>query len=84
MGMVAAPDDCYLLAAHLYGQQSRRWFAASTSFAARDFPQPCPADGHHDGGVTDAPKFRLWPPAALGVPLLAGVIATATTGDPLT
>ena len=34
--------------------------------------------------MTDAPKFRIWPPVALGVPLLAGLIATATAGDPFT
>jgi len=36
----------------------------------------------HDGAVTDAPAFRIWPPVALGVPLLAGVIVTAALGDP--
>jgi len=38
----------------------------------------------HDGGVTDAPAYRIWPPIALGVPLLAGVMLTAGVGDPLT
>lgn len=33
--------------------------------------------------MTDAPDYRIWPPIALGVPLLAGVILTATAGDPL-
>lgn len=32
--------------------------------------------------MADAPAFRIWPPVALGVPLLAGVILTATVGDP--
>lgn len=36
----------------------------------------------HDGQVIDAPAFRIWPPVALGVPLIAGVIVTATAGDP--
>lgn len=36
----------------------------------------------HDGQVTDAPAFRVWPPVALGVPLLLGWIMTATVGDP--
>ena len=38
----------------------------------------------HDGGVTDAPAYRIWPPVALGVPLLVGVIVTAVAGDPFT
>lgn len=33
--------------------------------------------------MTDAPSFRIWPPVALGMPLLVGVIITATLGDPL-
>ena len=32
--------------------------------------------------MTDAPAYRLWPPIALGVPLLVGVIVTAAAGDP--
>ncbi len=32
--------------------------------------------------MTDAPAYRIWPPIALGGPLLAGVIVTATAGDP--
>jgi protein-S-isoprenylcysteine O-methyltransferase Ste14 len=32
--------------------------------------------------VADAPAFRVWPPVALGVPLLVGGILTATVGDP--
>jgi len=32
--------------------------------------------------VPDAPAFRIWPPVALGGPLLAGVVITATAGDP--
>ena len=34
--------------------------------------------------MTDAPAYRIWPPIALGVPLLAGVMLTAGVGDPLT
>ena len=30
----------------------------------------------------DAPSFRVWPPVALGVPLLLGVALTNTVGDP--
>jgi len=36
----------------------------------------------HDGAMPDAPTFRIWPPVALGVPLLAGVVITASAGDP--
>ena len=32
--------------------------------------------------MPDAPAFRIWPPVALGVPLLAGVVITASAGDP--
>ena len=31
----------------------------------------------------DAPAFRIWPPVALGVPLAAGLVLTATAGDPV-
>jgi protein-S-isoprenylcysteine O-methyltransferase Ste14 len=34
--------------------------------------------------VRDAPDYRLWPPVALGLPLVAGVIATAAGLDPVT
>jgi protein-S-isoprenylcysteine O-methyltransferase Ste14 len=34
--------------------------------------------------VPDASAFRIWPPLALGVPLLAGVVITASAGDPFT
>ena len=34
--------------------------------------------------MNDAPGYRIWPPIALGVPLLVGVIITATAGDPFT
>lgn len=34
--------------------------------------------------MTDAPVYRIWPPIALGVPLLIGVTLTATAGDPFT
>lgn len=30
----------------------------------------------------DAPAYRIWPPVALGVPLLAGLAISATVGDP--
>src|SRR5262249_22988970 len=30
----------------------------------------------------DAPEFRIWPPVALGVPLLAGIVMTKPLGDP--
>ena len=33
--------------------------------------------------MADAPAFRIWPPVALGVPLLAGMGITATAGDPI-
>ncbi len=32
--------------------------------------------------MADAPAFRIWPPVALGLPLLVGVIVTASAGDP--
>jgi protein-S-isoprenylcysteine O-methyltransferase Ste14 len=32
--------------------------------------------------VQRAPRFRIWPPVALGVPLLGGLILTGTAGDP--
>ncbi|MBA3798748.1 MAG: isoprenylcysteine carboxylmethyltransferase family protein [Geodermatophilaceae bacterium] len=32
--------------------------------------------------MLDAPTFRIWPPVALGVPLLAGVLLTQAAGDP--
>lgn len=32
--------------------------------------------------MTDAPAFRIWPPVALGVPWLAGVVVTEAAGDP--
>jgi protein-S-isoprenylcysteine O-methyltransferase Ste14 len=33
--------------------------------------------------MADAPAYRLWPPVALGVPLLAGIVLTAVAGDPV-
>jgi protein-S-isoprenylcysteine O-methyltransferase Ste14 len=33
--------------------------------------------------MIDAPAYRIWPPVALGVPLLAGVVITAAVGDPI-
>ena len=32
--------------------------------------------------LKDAPGFRIWPPVALGVPLLAGVVMSKLLGDP--
>lgn len=34
--------------------------------------------------MADAPAYRIWPPVALGVPLLAGIVITAVAGDPVT
>ncbi len=31
----------------------------------------------------DSPAFRIWPPVALGVPLAAGLVLSATVGDPV-
>lgn len=31
----------------------------------------------------DAPSYRIWPPVALGVPLVAGLGVTAAIGDPV-
>jgi protein-S-isoprenylcysteine O-methyltransferase Ste14 len=33
--------------------------------------------------MADAPAYRIWPPVALGVPLLAGLALTAGVGDPI-
>jgi protein-S-isoprenylcysteine O-methyltransferase Ste14 len=33
--------------------------------------------------VSDAPAYRIWPPIALGVPLVAGIAITASAGDPI-
>lgn len=33
--------------------------------------------------MEDAPAYRIWPPIALGVPLLVGVGLSATVGDPI-
>lgn len=33
--------------------------------------------------LVDAPAFRIWPPVALGVPLVAGLVLSATAGDPV-
>lgn len=33
--------------------------------------------------MADAPAYRIWPPAALGVPLLVGLGLTAGLGDPV-
>ena len=31
----------------------------------------------------DAPAYRIWPPLALGVPLVVGLVMTAVRGDPV-
>lgn len=31
----------------------------------------------------DAPVYRIWPPLALGVPLVMGLVMTAVLGDPV-
>ena len=33
--------------------------------------------------MADAPAYRIWPPVALGVPLLVGMGITAGVGDPI-
>jgi len=33
--------------------------------------------------VSDAPDYRIWPPVALGVPLVVGIAITAGVGDPI-
>jgi protein-S-isoprenylcysteine O-methyltransferase Ste14 len=33
--------------------------------------------------VADAPVYRIWPPVALGVPLLVGFAVTGSVGDPV-
>ncbi|BDZ45327.1 methyltransferase family protein [Naasia aerilata] len=33
--------------------------------------------------MADAPSYRIWPPVALGVPLIAGAGITAAVGDPV-
>ena len=37
----------------------------------------------YTAGMEDAPAYRIWPPIALGVPLLVGVGLSATVGDPI-
>lgn len=32
--------------------------------------------------MSDAPSFRIWPPVALGAPLVIGVLLTQLDGDP--
>ena len=39
--------------------------------------------GRHTGRVSDAPDYRIWPPVALGVPLVVGMASTASAGDPI-
>jgi protein-S-isoprenylcysteine O-methyltransferase Ste14 len=36
-----------------------------------------------DDCLMDAPAYRIWPPVALGVPLVAGLVMTAALGDPV-
>ena len=31
----------------------------------------------------DAPAYRMWPPLALGLPLVVGLVLSATIGDPV-
>jgi protein-S-isoprenylcysteine O-methyltransferase Ste14 len=33
--------------------------------------------------VSEASRYRIWPPVALGVPLAAGLIVTGAAGDPV-
>lgn len=33
--------------------------------------------------MSDAPAYRIWPPVALGAPLVAGLGITAAVGDPI-
>jgi protein-S-isoprenylcysteine O-methyltransferase Ste14 len=35
------------------------------------------------GQMADAPHYRTWPPVALGLPLVAGVVVTSMVGDPV-
>ena len=37
----------------------------------------------HTVRVSDAPDYRIWPPVALGVPLVVGIAITAGVGDPI-
>ena len=37
----------------------------------------------HTWRVSDAPAYRIWPPVALGVPLLVGIAITGSAGDPI-
>ena len=39
--------------------------------------------GYTAAMVQDTPAYRIWPPVALGVPLVAGIVLTATAGDPV-
>lgn len=36
-----------------------------------------------DAGCMDTPTFRIWPPIALGVPWLAGLLTSAVCADPV-
>lgn len=33
--------------------------------------------------MAGAPRYRIWPPVALGLPLVAGLIATSAADDPV-
>ncbi|GGI45603.1 protein-S-isoprenylcysteine O-methyltransferase Ste14 [Agromyces flavus] len=44
--------------------------------------RPAAAPGDRSG-MRDAPAYRIWPPLALGVPLIAGFVLTAVVGDPV-
>lgn len=39
--------------------------------------------GGHTGAVTDVVSFRLWPPVAVGAPLVVGEVVTLVAGDPV-
>jgi protein-S-isoprenylcysteine O-methyltransferase Ste14 len=44
------------------------------------------ADSHENAGMVHGPEdtveFRLWPPVAIGAPLVGGWVASASWGDP--
>ena len=47
-------------------------------------PRPLSSvDGRDTMAPVDSPAFRIWPPVALGVPLVVGLGLTAAVGDPL-
>ena len=44
---------------------------------------PCRPRWRHHGTVPDIVAFRLWPPIAIGLPLLVGLVLTRLWGDPV-